>query len=279
MSKVVRAQVMGYCMGVQRAVNLAEEAMRQGEKIYALGPIIHNAKEIERLTALGMVTLPEDATPTEGSTVLIRAHGLHPVRHQELKEMSLQLIDATCPLVVKNQRSVSVSDEANLTVIIVGKPDHAEIRALLGFAQKSVIISSIEEAQELELEEKTVAIIAQTTLRPALYDEIKAVLALKFTLIEKGQSICPATQERQAAIKALAQQVSAIVVVGDTTSANTRGLLETVQQLGLVGYLVAGREDMPLDELRQWPVIGLSAGASAPEWLIDEVEEVLLQLS
>ncbi len=278
MLKVIRAEIMGYCMGVERAVNLAQAAMNEGKTLYALGPVIHNAKEIERLTALGMVILPEDATPQKGSTVLIRAHGVHPVRHQELKEMGLHLIDATCPLVVKNQRSVAASDDSSLTVIIAGKPDHAEIKALRGFAETTVVVSSVEDAEALELVDDTVAIIAQTTLRPALYDEIKAVLAQKFTLLEKGKSICPATQDRQDAIMKLAEQVQAMVIVGDKNSANTKGLFDTAQKLGLASYLVADSEDIPVDAVRQWQVIGLTAGASAPEWLISEVEEVLLKL-
>jgi 4-hydroxy-3-methylbut-2-enyl diphosphate reductase len=276
--KIVRAGVMGYCMGVQRAIYLAERALQSSRTVYALGSIIHNAKEIERLATLGMVVVDEDATLNKGSTVLIRAHGLHPLRHQELRKQGLILIDATCPLVVKNQHAVSEADDANLTVIIVGKPEHAEIKALCGFARKTVIVSDVAEAQALNLPDSRVFIIAQTTLRPALYQDIRAILAHKFTLVEKGKSICPATQDRQDSIKILAKQVEAIVIVGDKNSANTQGLLDTVLHLGLPGYLVTGKDDIPYEMLSQWQVVGLSAGASAPEWLIDEVELALLAI-
>lgn len=267
---------MGYCMGVKRAVQMAEAALKEGP-VTSLGPLIHNRAELARLSEAGLRLWSGEGLPSEGGRLLIRAHGIKPQMRQMLESSGAQLFDATCPLVVKNQQALVQAAAAGLQAVIAGKPDHAEVQALLGYAENPVVVSSAEQAGQLALSSQTkIFLLAQTTLRPALFEEIKRALQERFAYVEAPSAICPATQKRQEAVLALAAQVDALVIVGDKTSANTRGLVESAATAGKPAFLAQTRHDLPAD-LKRYGVIGLAAGASAPQWLIDDIEMSIIK--
>ncbi|NIZ18639.1 4-hydroxy-3-methylbut-2-enyl diphosphate reductase [Entomospira culicis] len=282
MPKIIRAKSMGYCMGVERAVRIAEENIGQDKSLRSLGLLIHNEIENQRLAGLGlgMSDLETLAQTGEGDRLLIRAHGLDPQVRASLEKRGYQLIDATCPLVVMNQKDVQKAREAGYHVVIVGKSEHAEIIAMRGFAdpKKLSVIGSVAEASALDIDAQEIFVLSQTTLRPDLFNEIKTELAKRYQLKEFRPSICPATQDRQKAVKELAKEVDAIVVVGDKNSANTKGLVESAEVAGVAAYLVSQASMLDLGALQHYERIGLTAGASVPSYLIDEVEASLRNL-
>ncbi|NIZ40636.1 4-hydroxy-3-methylbut-2-enyl diphosphate reductase [Entomospira entomophila] len=282
MKTIIRADVMGYCMGVERAIKIAERELAENRKVISLGLLIHNEIENQRLENLGLEFQEVDTLPQAGNgqMLLIRAHGLDPQIQQNLHERGYHLVDATCPLVVMNQKDVVKARQAGLYTIIVGKPAHAEILAMKGFAdaQRLTIISSEEEAQALDIDETEVFLLSQTTLRPDLLIRIKDILSKKYQLHEYRQSICPATQDRQRAVKELSQKVDVVVVVGDSHSANTRGLYESALEAGIPAYLVSQASALDLDQISSYGRIGITAGASVPDYVIDEVEDYLKKL-
>lgn len=279
MKKIVRATSMGYCMGVERAIKIAEENLEKQDKLTSLGLLIHNEIENSRLASLGLefTNLDDLSDNGNGASLLIRAHGLDPHQRDRLMNRGYNLIDATCPLVAMNQRDVRMASNEGYYVVIVGKPQHAEIIAMQGFADSSrlKVISSIEEARNLVLPEKILFVLSQTTLRPDLYADIKNELAQRYILKEYRPSICPATQERQKAVKELASQVDAVVVVGDSNSANTKGLQESVLNMNVPAYMVAEVSQLDISRLKTYDRIGLTAGASVPGYVIDAVERKL----
>lgn len=270
---------MGYCMGVERAIKIAEKELEANRRVISLGLLIHNAIENQRLADLGLEfqeveTLPEQGN---GQTLLIRAHGLDPKVQKSLKERGYHLVDATCPLVVMNQKDIVKARESGLYTVIIGKPTHAEILAMKGFADEHrlSIISSEEEAQVLDIEETDLFILSQTTLRPDLLLRIKTILSKRYQLHEYRQSICPATQDRQKAVKALSEKVDVIIVVGDSHSANTRGLYESALDAGIPAYLVSQASALSCQQISAYERVGITAGASVPDYVIDEVEDLL----
>jgi (E)-4-hydroxy-3-methyl-but-2-enyl pyrophosphate reductase len=281
MRKVIRAESMGYCMGVERAVTAAEEVLSaQNLPLYALGELIHNEAEINRLKQQGLIVIADDAVPPQGSTAIIRAHGLHPFHVQKLQKHGVSLIDASCPLVVRNQKQVKHSSERQSFIIILGKKEHAEIRALVGFTENYVIISTEEEARTVALpDHRPLLLIAQTTFEVDRFNRIKDIFIKRRPDISIPPSICGATQKRQQALEKLAAAADVIVVVGSRQSSNTLGLYHKARSLGKETFLAENAHDIDHELFAAYKTIGLTAGASAPEWLIDEVEKALLKES
>lgn len=274
--RVIRAVSMGYCMGVQNAIDYAERALSQNSKVYSHGPLIHNNKELARLASRGMHVMEEDIPIEEGATVVVRAHGIHPQERAKIKAQNVAIIDATCPLVLVNQKTVRRKSNEGAVVVIAGHAGHAEMQALVGFADSYLIVETLEDVGRLDLDiNKTYFLLAQTTLQPAVFEQIQQAMRQRIPHVEIFNSICAATKERQQAIKGLAPQVDAIVVVGDRKSANSRGLVALAESLGRKCYLVEGPEDVTV-EMKSYTKIGLSAAASAPGWLIDNVETALV---
>ncbi len=267
---------MGYCMGVQNAIDYAERALSQNQSVYSHGLLIHNKKELDRLAQRGMRVMEGEDEPDQGATLVVRAHGIHPAERERIKAKNVSIIDATCPLVLLNQKTVQKKSDAGAIIIIAGHANHPEIQALVGFSADFVLVENAQDVQKLEIEPgKKYFLMAQTTLRPAVFAEIEQAAKEKISDLEVFNSICAATKERQQAIKNLVPQVDVIVVVGDKKSANSKGLVDLSESLGRKTYLVEGPEDIT-DEMKSFATVGLSAAASAPGWLINQVEEALV---
>ncbi len=278
---VIRAASLGFCPGVRRAVMLAEEAARraaaQGRPVFVLGQIVHNPRVSAELEALGARQIGEDEIVPAGSLVVIRSHGVPPSTKRRLEAGGAELVDATCPRVMANQREAASFAAGGYTVVIAGDKGHGETASVAGFAPGSIIVSSPEEARSVRATGK-LALIAQTTLSDAEYDTIRDALLGRYPGLVDARGICGATHERRAALEALCGRVEAIVVVGGKNSANTRRLAELARSKGLPTWQVETAAEIPA-EAAAFDIVGLSAGASTPDSDIDEAERRLMELA
>jgi len=292
--KVVRAGILGFCMGVRRAVEIAERASLETNRagtIYTLGPLIHNAQVLESLRKKGIVCLKENelSSLTSDSTVIIRAHGVSTVIESALSKKGINILDATCPHVKLSQSKARSFVESGYRLFIAGEEDHGEIAGIKGYAEAGLsstlpsaacfVVSNAEEAfasaQELyrcEPEAKT-ALIAQTTLRAEEYRAIGEKIQSFFPSLQIVNSICTATVDRQNALRELAD-VDAVIIAGSRESANTQRLLSLARELGKPAWLAEAVSDIP-PEIAAYKTVGLSAGASTPDDLIDEIENAI----
>lgn len=275
---VKRAAVLGHCMGVRRAVELALKTAAEAEElpVYTLGPLIHNPQAVAELAARGVHSLEANNLDegVAGKTVIIRAHGVPPALIAALREFGAHVVDATCPRVLASQRRAAEFHARGYRVVIVGDRDHGEVAGIAGYAPGSLVVASPEEAEALKIE-GPIAVIAQTTIKAEEYRRVCDSLARRFPVLEVVDSICPATEERRRALVDLAQETDAIVVVGGKNSANTTRLHSTALALGVPAFHVETAAELS-EEVFSFERVGVTAGASTPESLVAEVEEALL---
>ena len=267
-------------MGVKRAVDLAYRAREksQGLPVVTLGPIIHNAQEIDRLSADGIRLADESSLPEQGIAI-IRAHGAAPEVYDTLKAKGLRVMDGTCPYVHYSQRKAVELFEAGYEVVVVGDKNHPEILGILGYIKyQAHVVKTIEEAQALPKCER-IGIIAQTTISPKKYEAIVNVLRTKAEEVKVCETICDATEENQAAIRRLAAEVDVLYVIGGRHSANSNKLVETARDLCPRTTLIETEDEIVATELAGASRIGVSAGASTPDWMIQRVVTRLRKLS
>jgi 4-hydroxy-3-methylbut-2-enyl diphosphate reductase len=278
--EIVLAESLGFCMGVKRAVDLAYKAREksQGLPVVTLGPIIHNAQEIDRLAADGIQVADEANLPAQG-LALIRAHGAAPEVYETLKAKGLRVMDGTCPYVHYSQRKAVELFEAGYEVVIVGDQKHPEIQGILGYINHQAhVVKTLEDAQALPASER-IGIIAQTTISPQKYDAIVNVLRTKAQEVKVCATICDATEENQAAIRQLAAEVDVLYVIGGRHSANSNKLVETARDLCPRTTLIETEDEIIATELVGAARVGVSAGASTPDWMIQRVVTRLRKLS
>jgi 4-hydroxy-3-methylbut-2-enyl diphosphate reductase len=293
--KLVRAEVLGWCMGVRRAVELAyTEAANSavsGMRVYTAGPLIHNPHVLEELRRRGVEALDEAKFRGElhGSTVIIRAHGITPQTEEELRRRGAVIKDATCPKVKASQMKALSLYRAGYRLFLAGEKHHGEIIGIQGYAPDCIIVADREEAEEAAaalarefdaagenaavLPRKT-ALIAQTTLSPEEYRAIEEGITRYLPGTEIINTICPATRDRQDSLRSLCAGVDAVVIAGSRESANTRRLLAIAEACGRRAWLVESASSLP-PEAAACPVIGLSAGASTPDEVINSIEAAL----
>ncbi len=277
---IIRADTLGFCPGVRMAVRAAEDAAggNPGSPVFILGQIVHNPRVSARLAELGARELPSmDGTGApSGSVVVIRSHGTTPATLENLRASGARVVDATCPKVAANQRAAADYARKGCTVVIAGDHGHGETLGVAAHAPGSVIVSTPAEAALVEAR-GAVALVAQTTMSEEEYEAIRAVLAARFPeLIDRG-GICGATRDRRAALARLCVRVDAIVVVGGRNSANTRRLVEYARSLGKPAWHVESADEIPA-EVGRYGRVGLTAGASTPDEVIDEAERRLGEL-
>jgi 4-hydroxy-3-methylbut-2-enyl diphosphate reductase len=289
--KVIRAEVLGYCMGVRRAVELAyaeaENFAASGGnagRVYTMGPLIHNPQVLEDLRLRGVEALDEADLPDDlgGSTVIIRAHGITPKLEAELARRGAVIRDATCPKVKASQMKACILSEVGCRLFLAGEKRHGEIIGIQGYAPNCVIVANREEAEEAAAAlarepaapPPNTALIAQTTLSPEEYRAIGEGITRYLPQTEIINTICPATRDRQDSLKSLCAKVDAVVVAGSRDSANTRRLLAIAKACGKPAALVETAAALP-PELAAYPVVGLTAGASTPNEVITSIEAAL----
>ena len=278
--EIILAESLGFCMGVKRAVDLAYRALEksQGLPVVTLGPIIHNTQEIERLTADGIQLADVEARPAQGIAI-IRAHGAPPQVYDELKERGVRVMDGTCPYVHYSQRKAIELFEAGYEVVIVGDKKHPEISGILGYINgQAHVVKTLEEAENLPSLGR-VGVIAQTTISPQKYAAIVNAIRAKAIEVRVCETICDATEENQAAIRRLASEVDLLYVIGGRHSANSNKLVETARDLCPRALLIETEDEINPADLVGAARIGVSAGASTPDWMIQKVVMRLRKLS
>lgn len=276
--KVLIAKTSGFCMGVRRAVEMVLDAPdKYANPIFTYGPLIHNPQVLNLLNTKDIKVLEE--IPAHGSgTVLIRAHGVPPNIKQKLSQADFKVIDATCPRVIKVQTIIRKHAKHGFASIIIGDKDHPEVIGLLGYArQKGYVVGSMEELEALPAFDQAI-IVAQTTQNTRLFESVKEWAAAKHPHYKVYNTICDSTERRQAEVKRLAEAVDAVIVVGGRDSGNTRRLAEIANQTGKPAYHIESEEDLKtidMDVLGSARYIGITAGASTPNWIIKKVYRAL----
>ena len=280
--EIIRASVLGFCFGVRRAVDLAEKALceNKGKKVYSLGPLIHNESALAELNKKGLEIIEEDdveSIPSD-SVVILRAHGVAPVIINILEQKNCKIIDATCPRVKASQKMVEKYTYDDDFVIISGDKNHGEMKGIAGYAGSSFAqIQDVEEAEQLDFslfEGKNVILMSQTTYSVNEFAKIEQLLRSKIKNLAVMNTICPATNERQTALLELCKKVDGVLVIGGKNSANTKRLYQTAQKYCQKAAHIQNAEEIP-EEFFALEKVGITAGASTPDEIIDGVEESL----
>jgi len=260
----------GVCFGVRRALEMAEQAIAQGRPVYCLGPLIHNPQEVARLTEKGFRVI-QSLDEAAGGTLLIRSHGLQPDIVAEARRRGLRILDATCPLVHRAQSLTAELQNAGYQVIVAGDEAHPEVRAIRGYAPAAIVVGNLEAVQPMDLSDR-VALVAQTTFSPDEFRRIAAELASRdLREVRIVNTICAATVQRQQAAADLAGRVDVMFVIGGRNSANTNRLTELCASRGVQTYHLEHAGEVMADHLAGRRRIGIAAGASTPQWIIDAV--------
>jgi (E)-4-hydroxy-3-methyl-but-2-enyl pyrophosphate reductase len=274
------ARTAGFCMGVKRAVDMVLEitGRRDEQPIYTYGPLIHNPQMVELLRKRGIVpirSLDEMVSAPAGAAMVIRAHGISPDERRRIKEKGFKIIDATCPKVGRVQAIIRKHVGEGFTVLIVGDWEHPEVNGLLGFAgEAGVVIGAPEEVDRLPALSK-LCVVAQTTQSIEDYEAIVRRVKERFPEAVIFNTICDSTETRQSEIKALAAKTDAVFIVGGRNSANTRRLAELAALQEKPAFHIETAEELRGIDTEHYPRIGVSAGASTPDWIIDEVVDHL----
>lgn len=271
--KVRVAKTAGFCMGVRRAMDLVLAAARERqpeEVIHTYGPLIHNTQVLRMLEERGVLCLKR-LEDTEGGRLIIRAHGIPPQELKAIKSKGFEVINATCPKVARVQGIIKKHALGGYHVVIVGDKSHAEVIGLQGFANgRAMVLSTIEEVDRLPKMDK-VLIVAQTTQEEQAFLEIVERLKQRYPEAQVHNTICDSTHRRQGEVRDLCWEVDAMVVVGGKESANTRRLVEIAAATGIPTFHIETEEELDRKKLGNFNVVGVTAGASTPNWLIRRV--------
>lgn len=273
------AKTAGFCFGVKRAVDTVYQQIEQyrGEKIFTYGPIIHNEEVIKDLRSHGVEVLndEEELKTADADVVVIRSHGVAKYIYDILEERGITCVDATCPFVKKIHKIVAEKSAEGLYIVIVGNGEHPEVQGIRGWAGEQVtVVQTQEDAERFELPDKDqkVCIVAQTTFNYNKFKELVEIISKKRYDIVVLNTICNATKERQTEARQIAARVDAMVVIGDKRSSNTQKLFEICKEECLNTYYIQTLDDLDINQLRSVESVGITAGASTPNKIIEEVQ-------
>lgn len=266
--KIELAENYGFCFGVKRAIKIAEENKNSA----TYGPLIHNSKEIDRLEKDFNVALTDDyKTFKTGDKAIVRTHGIPKNELEELKQNGVFVVDATCPYVTKPQQICQEMSEAGYDIVIFGDENHPEIKGVKSYATNgAVVVTSIEELESVKLNEK-VALVAQTTRKIENYFEIANYLIPRHKEVRVFNTICNATFENQDAVRKLSQKADVMVIIGGKNSSNTKQLFSISEHYCHDSYHIEDEKDLCLEWFEGKELCGISAGASTPDWIINNV--------
>jgi len=270
--QVLLAEEFGFCFGVERAVEMVEGALDEGARVRTLGPLIHNTQEIQRLEAEGVRTINAPEEVSEGETAVIRAHGVTPEVQRELEERAERVIDATCPFVTKVQKLAERAAAEGRDVVVVGNPDHPEMIGVRGYApERAHVVRDASEVAALPPLHAPL-VVSQTTLKLSTFLEAaEAVRSKADSEPQVVNTICSATRDRQDAARALAGHVDAFYVIGGRHSSNSLKLLSVCKEQCEKSFLIETTDEINPEDLRGAERVGVTAGASTPNWLIEQV--------
>jgi len=270
------AKSAGFCYGVKRAVELAEEVGRSGKDCYMLGSIIHNAHVVEHLEKLGLKKADRVEDIPDGTAVLIRSHGESRAIHEALEAKGLEVLNATCPNVSRIHKIVAKAEEQGRRPLIIGTHDHPEVQAIAGWCSEAVICANASELEvwmEAQQEQFPITMVSQTTLTQEIWNECVQKIKKGWTNAEIFDTICGATFQRQSEAMSLAQRCDHIIVIGDRHSGNTKRLAELCRARCSHVWLIEDAEELDPSDFEQAALVGITAGASTPGWIIKEVRK------
>lgn len=270
--RVLLADEYGFCFGVERAVDMVEDAVKQGETVRTLGPLIHNEQEMMRLGTKGVTTVAEPIQISRNETAVIRAHGVTPQVQRELENTAAKVVDATCPFVTRVQRLATRAAEQDRHVVIIGNPEHPEMVGVKGYAPDHAFIIKDETELDLLPQLRHPMVVSQTTIKAkTFFDTAEAIKTKTTDEVEIINTICSATRDRQDAARALAGMVDAFYIIGATHSSNSVKLHAVCKEQCEKSFLIETEKDIDLNDLVGLKTVGVTAGASTPEWLIKKV--------
>ncbi len=277
------AKSAGFCFGVERAVNLVYEQVETGKTIYTYGPITHNDGVVAELASKGVVVLEgeEELRRLKSGTVVIRAHGVPKRIYDLIKEQGLEVVDATCPFVKRIHTIVERESKAGKHIVVVGNAAHPEVEGIVGWCSGPVtVLEEPKEAEEflfsLTNHQKNVptrlCVVAQTTFNYKKFQYIVEIFGKKGYNDSVVNTICSATEERQTQARAIAREADVMLVIGGRHSSNTRKLYEICSKECAQTYFIQTLDDLHLDLPKAVRLVGITAGASTPKKLIEEVQ-------
>ena len=275
---IICAKTAGFCFGVKRAVELVFSQVEEHkeDQVYTYGPIIHNGEVIKALEEKGVMILHSKAELEEvhGGVVVIRSHGVEKAIYDLLEEKKVKVVDATCPDVKKIHRIVREESKNGKWVIILGNPNHPEVQGIKGWVQGGVtVVENLQNLEDLAVpKEIKCCIVAQTTFNLEKFKDMVEIIEKKGYDISVLNTICNATRKRQEEAKKIAEQAEAMIVIGDKGSSNTQKLYEICQNACEATYYIQTLKDLDLNQLESVKSVGITAGASTPNTIIEEVQ-------
>ena len=278
------AKSAGFCFGVNRAVELVEQAVKTGKRVCTLGPIIHNRHAVERFEQMGVGVIDKPEQAQSGDTVIIRSHGVAEAVYEQLKDRGAEIIDATCPFVKRIHGIVHTADEEGRLPIIIGTRTHPEVEGIAGWCSKCEIFETPEELENWsknaeERAQLPICLVCQTTSTESLWKTCVKIAKKQFTNLKIFDTICKATEFRQREAAQLSASCQAMVVVGDTHSSNTGRLVTICREHCERVVLVDNAGELDPGFFRGVHQVGVTAGASTPAWIIKEVNKTMSEIT
>ena len=277
--QVFLANEYGFCFGVERAVEMVEEAIGDGDTVRALGPLIHNEQEMQRLAHEGVTTIKDPIEIGRNETAVIRAHGVTPEVQKTLEALAEKVVDATCPFVTRVQKLAARAAGEDRHVVIIGSPEHPEMIGVKGYAPEHAFVITDETEVASLPRLRNPLVVAQTTIKAkTFFDTAEAIKSKTDDEVQIINTICSATRDRQDAARALATMVDAFYIIGGRHSSNSVKLLAVCKESCDKSFLIETEDEIDADDLIGVEKVGVTAGASTPNWLIDKVVAHLKEL-
>ena len=276
--KVIKAKTAGFCFGVKRAVDTVYEQVEKcgGKNIYTYGPIIHNEEVVKDMWQKGVTVLrsEEELDALEEGIVIIRSHGVEKRIYDKLNARGIGIVDATCPFVKKIHNIVSEQSAQGKYIVIIGNPEHPEVQGIRGWAGERVcVIQNSDDAEKFSPDEnEKICVVSQTTFNYNKFKDLVEIISEKSYYVSVLNTICNATKERQTEAESIAETVDAMIVIGDKHSSNTQKLFEICRKACNNTYYIQTLGDLDLNQLGSVETVGITAGASTPNNIIEEVQ-------
>ena len=273
MAEIIVAKSAGFCFGVNRAINMAYDEINKNKNIYTYGPLIHNKEVIADLEKKGIHVI-KDLEEVEQGTVMIRSHGVGKQIYEELEHRNFKIIDGTCPFVKRIHKIVEKESSEGKRVVIIGNAGHPEVEGIMGWSKtQTTVIGTLEEAQNFPCNTgEELCIVSQTTFNYNKFQDMVEIFKEKGYNGSVVNTICNATEVRQTEARKIAAKVDVMIVIGGNHSSNTRKLYEICRQECENTYFIQTLDDLHLDLPKSVRLVGITAGASTPNNIIEEVQ-------
>ena len=275
--KIKIAENSGFCFGVKRAIQIALKTERYNHKVATLGPIIHNPQMVEHLSKRG-IGLIDDIDDITEETIIIRSHGITSYDYEKLLKKKINIVDATCPFVKMAQEYAQKLTKEGFQLIVLGEKNHPEVEALLSYVDNSAIVVEDPEAHFDIPKDKKIGLIAQTTQSEDKFEKLILKLLRKCKELYIVKTICHATLLRQESTKKLAHNVDIMIVIGGKNSANTSRLAEIAKSEKCTTFHIETAEELKEKWFKNIDNVGITAGASTPEWIINGVKRKIIEI-